>query len=166
MTAATTTADGAPRHKMTGSPQPTAKPAVDKRPDDAAINAENNNINNNNNNVTVQQKPIVAKETAAPKQQQPPVAAASNQNGAIPSQTSANAPATPRAPSPQKPQAGSTAAPSSNKSTLSNNNNNYGGLNLNMSASEMREHLARRKKFDPKKTGMNIMQKYEIIQQM
>lgn len=51
-----------------------------------------------------------------------------------------------------------------------NNNNssgsNYSGLNLNMTASEMRQLLARRKKFDPKKAQMNIRQKYEIIQQM
>lgn len=47
-----------------------------------------------------------------------------------------------------------------------NINNNYSGLNLNMTASEMRELLARRKKFDPKKAQMNIRQKYEIIQQM
>lgn len=45
-------------------------------------------------------------------------------------------------------------------------NNNYSGLNLNMTASEMREIIARRKKFDPKKAQMNIRQKYEIIQQM
>lgn len=44
--------------------------------------------------------------------------------------------------------------------------NNFSGLNLNMTASEMRELLARRKKFDPKKAQMNIRQKYEIIQQM
>ena len=44
--------------------------------------------------------------------------------------------------------------------------NNYTGLNLNMTASEMRELIASRKKFDPKKAQMNIRQKYEIIQQM
>uniref|UniRef100_A0A6G1S7S1 Na(+)/H(+) exchange regulatory cofactor NHE-RF1 n=1 Tax=Aceria tosichella TaxID=561515 RepID=A0A6G1S7S1_9ACAR len=48
----------------------------------------------------------------------------------------------------------------------SNNNNNYSGLNLNMTASQMRELIASRKKFDPKKAQMNIRQKYEIIQQM
>lgn len=47
-----------------------------------------------------------------------------------------------------------------------NSNNNYSGLNLNMTASEMRELIASRKKFDPKKAQMNIRQKYEIIQQM
>lgn len=50
--------------------------------------------------------------------------------------------------------------------STNSNNNNYSGLNLNMTASEMRELLARRKKFDPKKAQMNIRQKYEIIQQM
>lgn len=44
--------------------------------------------------------------------------------------------------------------------------NNYSGLNLNMTASEMRELIARRKKYDAKKAQMNIRQKYEIIQQM
>lgn len=48
----------------------------------------------------------------------------------------------------------------------SNSNNNYYGLNLNMTASEMRELLARRKKFDAKKAQMNIRQKYEMIQRM
>lgn len=41
-----------------------------------------------------------------------------------------------------------------------------GGLNLNMSASEMRQMLANRRKKDPKKEQMDIRQKYEIIQQM
>lgn len=39
-------------------------------------------------------------------------------------------------------------------------------LNLNMSASEMRQILAARKKKDPKKAQMDIRQKFEIIQQM
>lgn len=47
-----------------------------------------------------------------------------------------------------------------------NSSTNYSGLNFNMTASEMRELIARRKKFDPKKAQMNIRQKYEIIQQM
>lgn len=51
-------------------------------------------------------------------------------------------------------------------SNINSNGNSYSGLNLNMTASEMRELLARRKKFDPKKAQMNIRQKYEIIQQM
>lgn len=49
---------------------------------------------------------------------------------------------------------------------INTNNNDFGGLNLNMSASEMRELLARRKKVDPKKAQMNIRQKYEMIQRM
>ncbi|XP_054161544.1 Na(+)/H(+) exchange regulatory cofactor NHE-RF1-like [Oppia nitens] len=39
-------------------------------------------------------------------------------------------------------------------------------LNLNMSASEMRQLLAQRKKLDAKKAQMDLKQKYEIIQQM
>lgn len=41
-----------------------------------------------------------------------------------------------------------------------------GMLNLNMSASEMRQMIANRRKKDPKKEPMDIRQKYEIIQQM
>lgn len=39
-------------------------------------------------------------------------------------------------------------------------------MSLNMSVSEMREMLARKKKHDPKKAQMDLKQKYEIIQQM
>jgi Na(+)/H(+) exchange regulatory cofactor NHE-RF2 len=39
-------------------------------------------------------------------------------------------------------------------------------LNLNMSASEMRQILAQRKKHDAKKAQIDLKQKYEIIQQM
>lgn len=53
-----------------------------------------------------------------------------------------------------------------NAPTTNNLSSNFSGLNLNMTASEMKELLARRKKFDPKKAQMNIRQKYEIIQQM
>lgn len=60
--------------------------------------------------------------------------------------------------------------PSDNEKKLNGSNNNhgnhFGGLNLNMTASEMRELLARRKKFDAKKAQMNIRQKYDIIQRM
>lgn len=86
----------------------------------------------------------------------------------------------PRAPSPTSSQQGSAQGESPSSDHLEPeleqpqlvqknsqiNNNNYSGLNLNMTASEMRELLARRKKFDPKKAQMNIRQKYEIIQQM
>lgn len=58
------------------------------------------------------------------------------------------------------------AMESSGGSATTNNNNISSGLNLNMTASQMRELIASRKKFDPKKVQMNIRQKYEIIQQM
>ena len=61
---------------------------------------------------------------------------------------------------------GNNISSSNNISNSNNNNNNYSGLNLNMTASQMRELIASRKKFDPKKVAMNIRQKYEIIQQM
>ncbi|XP_015919253.2 Na(+)/H(+) exchange regulatory cofactor NHE-RF1 [Parasteatoda tepidariorum] len=70
-------------------------------------------------------------------------------------------------------------SPHSTKSSRSTNsvggNSNQNGplgqledgvLNLNMSASEMRQMLANRRKKDPKKEPMDIRQKYEIIQQM
>lgn len=41
-----------------------------------------------------------------------------------------------------------------------------GSLNLNMSASEMRQLLAQRKKHDPKKIQMDLKKKYELIEQM
>lgn len=39
-------------------------------------------------------------------------------------------------------------------------------MSLQMSVSEMRQMLARKKKNDPKKAQMDLKQKYEIIQQM
>lgn len=39
-------------------------------------------------------------------------------------------------------------------------------MSLNMSVSEMRQMLARKKKQDPKKAQIDLKQKYEIIQQM
>lgn len=52
-------------------------------------------------------------------------------------------------------------APSEPASATSN-----GSLNLNMSASEMRQLLAQRKKHDPKKIQMDLKKKYELIEQM
>ncbi|XP_023214148.1 Na(+)/H(+) exchange regulatory cofactor NHE-RF1-like [Centruroides sculpturatus] len=46
------------------------------------------------------------------------------------------------------------------------NSNGAVDLNLNMSASEMRQLLASRKKHDPKKIQMDLRKKYDIIQQM
>lgn len=39
-------------------------------------------------------------------------------------------------------------------------------LNLNMTASEMRQIIAQRKKKDAKKANIDLREKYEIIQQM
>ena len=39
-------------------------------------------------------------------------------------------------------------------------------LNLNMTASQMRQMLAQKKKLDVKKAQIDLRQKYEIIQQM
>lgn len=50
----------------------------------------------------------------------------------------------------------------------SNNNNAYNssGLNLNMSAAEMRAKLASKKKADPRRESVDLKKKYEIIQNM
>uniref|UniRef100_A0A0N7ZBN2 PDZ domain-containing protein n=1 Tax=Scylla olivacea TaxID=85551 RepID=A0A0N7ZBN2_SCYOL len=54
------------------------------------------------------------------------------------------------------------------KSQPVSNNNTYNssGLNLNMSAAEMRAMLARKKKADPRKETVDLKTKYEIIQNM
>uniref|UniRef100_A0A1W7RA25 Na(+)/H(+) exchange regulatory cofactor NHE-RF2 n=1 Tax=Hadrurus spadix TaxID=141984 RepID=A0A1W7RA25_9SCOR len=64
-------------------------------------------------------------------------------------------------------------SPQSTKSSHSQSNgpksppsNEGGDLNLNMSASEMRQLIAARKKHDPKKIQMDLRKKYDIIQQM
>jgi len=60
-------------------------------------------------------------------------------------------------------------SPTSTKSSASSGpvlSSDGGGLNLNMSASEMRQILAQRKKHDPKKAQMDLRQKYDMIQQM
>jgi len=40
------------------------------------------------------------------------------------------------------------------------------GLDLNMSAAELRARLAARKKFDPKRDTIDLRRKHEIIQTM
>uniref|UniRef100_A0A131XBF6 Putative na+/h+ exchange regulatory cofactor nhe-rf1-like protein n=1 Tax=Hyalomma excavatum TaxID=257692 RepID=A0A131XBF6_9ACAR len=61
-----------------------------------------------------------------------------------------------------KPTAATEATPSEPANATSN-----GSLNmLNMSASEMRQLLAQRKKHDPKKIQMDLKKKYELIEQM
>jgi len=73
-----------------------------------------------------------------------------------------------------------TNSPRSSRSSVSNeilpqddnnkSNSNGGssnvGLNLNMTASEMRQLIAQRKKKDAKKANLDLREKYEIIQQM
>lgn len=60
----------------------------------------------------------------------------------------------------------STPAPTPAPSVASNNAYNSSGLNLNMSAAEMRAMLARKKKADPRKDTLDLRKKYEIIQNM
>lgn len=40
------------------------------------------------------------------------------------------------------------------------------GLNLNMSAAQLRARLADRRKYDPKRESMDLRRKHEIIQTM
>jgi Na(+)/H(+) exchange regulatory cofactor NHE-RF2 len=40
------------------------------------------------------------------------------------------------------------------------------GLNLNMSAAQLRARLAAQKKYDPKREAMDLRRKHEIIQTM
>ncbi|KAK8763812.1 hypothetical protein V5799_033577 [Amblyomma americanum] len=59
------------------------------------------------------------------------------------------------------------AAPTESATLEATNATSNGSLNmLNMSASEMRQLLAQRKKHDPKKIQMDLKKKYELIEQM
>uniref|UniRef100_A0A1E1X5D4 Putative na+/h+ exchange regulatory cofactor nhe-rf1-like protein n=1 Tax=Amblyomma aureolatum TaxID=187763 RepID=A0A1E1X5D4_9ACAR len=59
------------------------------------------------------------------------------------------------------------AAPTESAPPEATNATSNGSLNmLNMSASEMRQLLAQRKKHDPKKIQMDLKKKYELIEQM
>lgn len=57
---------------------------------------------------------------------------------------------------------------SNNSSTSNNSSNNTAkeGLNLNMTAAELRAKLAAKKKFDPKTDAVDLRQKFEIIQKL
>ncbi|XP_071545754.1 uncharacterized protein [Panulirus ornatus] len=79
----------------------------------------------------------------------------------------APAPVTAPAPTPAPaPVPAPTAAKPATKPLASNNTYNSSGLNLNMSAAEMRAMLARKKKADPRKDTVDLRKKYEIIQNM
>lgn len=66
---------------------------------------------------------------------------------------------------PDSPQSFKSSNSQTNDSKVTNTNGTI-DLNLNMSASEMRQLLASRKKHDPKKIQMDLKKKYDIIQQM
>lgn len=53
-----------------------------------------------------------------------------------------------------------------NNSTKNGVNNESRGLNLKMSAKEMREKLAMRKKYDPKKETIGFKDKFDIVQKL
>ncbi|XP_061400545.1 Na(+)/H(+) exchange regulatory cofactor NHE-RF1 [Musca vetustissima] len=57
---------------------------------------------------------------------------------------------------------GSTAAPAPSSTTTAKT----GGLQLNMTAAEMRAKLLSRKKYDPKNESVDLKKKYEIVQKL
>lgn len=137
-----------------------AAPVKNYLPNDAV--AEGKDHEANNNNISPAPTPIPQEDTtsvSSPIAKQPLKSALVNNNNNNFSENNLNA-ADIVEPQQQQQQK------NINKTTTSSGGNNFSGLNLNMTASEMRELLARRKKFDPKKAQMNIRQKYEIIQQM
>lgn len=60
----------------------------------------------------------------------------------------------------------SVGAGSADSLKMSTANGSPLDLNLNMTASEMRQIIAQRKKKDAKKANIDLREKYEIIQQM
>lgn len=116
--------------------------------------------NNNNNDIVKTTTPTAATQEVAPGKLETDAATAAKQ-------TLASNLGTPTSNEQQQQKEEIVLKQQPQKNVVGNiNNNNYSGLNLNMTASEMRELIARRKKFDPKKAQINIRQKYEIIQQM
>ena len=53
-----------------------------------------------------------------------------------------------------------------NSATKNGNLNEYRGLNLGMSAKELRAQLAMRKKYDPKKETIGFKDKFDIVQKL
>lgn len=46
------------------------------------------------------------------------------------------------------------------------NNNSTGGLNLSMTAAELRAKLAAKKKFDPRKESIDFKKKFDVVQKL
>ncbi len=83
----------------------------------------------------------------------PPISIETNETRSI---TSASPPTgTIRTPEPVK-------APEQNGSATKS----HGGLNLNMTAAELRAKLAAKKKFDPKNDSVDLRKKFEIVQKL
>ncbi|KAK8738141.1 hypothetical protein OTU49_004065 [Cherax quadricarinatus] len=87
--------------------------------------------------------------------------------------TPAPAPVSAQTPAPNTTPVPATTTPVTSTTTtkpapqpVAKNNYNTGGLNLNMSAAEMRAKLARKKKADPRNDSLDLRKKYEIIQNM
>jgi len=61
-----------------------------------------------------------------------------------------------------------TVSPPRNDSSnnAADRNNRNSSLNLNMTAKELREKLASRKKYDPKKMSMDFKKKFDIVQKL
>lgn len=114
--------------------------------------AKSNNINNNNNN-TMSTSPPPPSETVANL----------NNNGNIYSSSSTtsrgntNGSASVHDSVPVQPPSASSPV---------NTMNRAGGLNLPLTAAEMRAKLASKKKFDPKNESVDLKKKFEIIQKL
>lgn len=126
--------------------------------------AKSNNINNiNNNNNTMSTSPPPPSETVANL----------NNNGNIYSSSSISSPTSATTNSRGNNNTNGSASvhdsvpvqPPSASSPV-NTMNRAGGLNLPLTAAEMRAKLASKKKFDPKNESVDLKKKFEIIQKL
>lgn len=64
------------------------------------------------------------------------------------------------------PQSGPTPEPVKTPEQNGTSTKSHGGLNLNMTAAELRAKLAAKKKFDPKNDSVDLRKKFEIVQKL
>lgn len=111
------------------------------------------NNNNNNNNNTMSMSPPPPSETVANLNNNGNIYSSSNSNSNTTSRGNTN---------------GHDSVPVQPPSASSpvNTLNRAGGLNLPLTAAEMRAKLASKKKFDPKNESVDLKKKFEIIQKL
>lgn len=135
------------------TPMSPASPA----PISAAQNGDNSlplaKSNNNNNNIT---PPPPPSETVANL----------NNNGNIYSSSSSTTTATATTTASRGNTNGTSANVNNDSVPPVNTMNRAGGLNLPLTAAEMRAKLASKKKFDPKNESVDLKKKFEIIQKL